>query len=481
MIFHIAKRELYDNMNSLRFALTVLLILTLMIVNAVKHRGDYRAEMSIYRKNVAQSLDHLRSSSENLYDLVEKGPGNFYKQPSPLSFCADGGGAFLPDHVLAAEGHYIVGWENAEGIHVWVNGIWTLKFPDENPNLRDIRPDYTQIDWVLVISVVLSFVAILFTFDSISGERERGTLRLILSNSVPRSQILIGKFLGALLSIGLPFLMGALINLFLLNATNHISLETRDWGQLGVIFLIAMVYTSIFIALGLLISARVNQPEISLTILLLIWAVFVVLTPNTLGSIVSGLEPAQTREEYYIRRGEQWEALRERYEWPSGLPKWEVPPARGTEMWAKYIEADAELEERLREERLKTQMDQVLFARSVARVSPASIVQFAVESLAGTGLSRHLRFLDGVRRYAAQYREFVISTDQADPDSPHLYFVRQGMSEKPVPYSVIPKFDDRIEFRESINAAMMDISLLVLFAVVLFVGAVLAFVRVDIT
>ena len=480
MILHIAKRELYDNMNSLRFALTVLLILTLMIVNAVKHLGDYRAEMSIYRKNIEQSLDHLRSRSENLYDLVEKGPGNFYKQPSPLSFCADGGGAFLPDHVSAVEGRYIVGWENAEGIHVWINGIWTLKYPDENPNLRDIRPDYTQIDWVLVISVVLSFVAILFTFDSISGERERGTLRLILSNSVPRFQILIGKFLGALLSIGLPFLIGVLINLFLLNAASHISLEARDWAQLGVIFLIATVYTSIFVALGLLISARVNQPEISLTILLLIWAFFVVLTPNTLGSIVSGLKPAQTREGFYIRLGEQWESLRERYEWPHGLPKREVPPARGTELWAKYIEADAELGERLREERLKTQINQIQFARSVSRVSPASIVQYAVESLAGTGLPRHLQFLAGVRRYAAQYREFVISADQADPDSPHLYFVRQGMSEKPVPYSVIPKFGDRIVLRESISAAMTDILLLILFAVVLFVGAVLAFVRVDI-
>ena len=481
MILHIAKRELYDNMNSLRFALTVLLILTLMIVNAVKHIGDYRAEMSIFRKNVAQSLDHLRSRSENLYDLVEKGPGNFYKQPSPLSFCADGGEAFLPNHVSAAEGHYIVGWENAEGIHVWVNGIWTLGYPDENPNLRDIRPDYTQIDWVLVISVVLSFVAILFTFDAISGERERGTLRLILSNSVPRSQILIGKFLGVLLSISLPFLMSTLINLFLLNAASHVSLEARDWGQLGVIFLIAMVYTSIFIALGLLISARVNQPEISLTILLLIWVVFVVLTPNTLGSIVSGLKPAQTYEESNIRLGKQWEALRERYEWPSsGLPTREVPPTRGTEMWAKYIAAEAEMEEKWREEHLKTQIDQIQFARSVARVSPASIVQFAVESLAGTGLARHLRFLEGVRRYAAQYREFVISADQADPDSPHLYFVRQGMSEKPVPYSAIPKFEDRIELRESIDAAMTDILLLVLFAVVLFAGAVLAFVRVDI-
>ena len=481
MIFHIAKRELYDNMNSLRFALTVLLILTLMIVNAVKHLGDYRLKMNIYRKNVAQSLDHLRSRSDNLYDLIEQGPGDFYKQPSPLSFCAEGGEAFIPDHVSAAEGRYLIGRENAEGTHVWMSGIWRLEYPDENPNLRDIRPDYTQIDWVMVISVVLSFVAILFTFDAISGERERGTLRLILSNSVPRSQILIGKFIGVFLSISLPFLMGVLINLFLLNAASHISLEARDWGQLGVIFLIATVYTSIFIALGLLISARLNQSEISLIILLLIWAFFVVLTPNTLGSIVSGLKPAQTGEEFYIRFAKQYEVLDMRYEQPYRWPTREVPPTRETEKWAKYIAAEAELEESLRAERLKTQIDQIQFARSVARVSPASIVQYAVESLAGTGLSRHLQFLDGVRRYAAQYREFVISADQSDPDSPHLYFVRQGMSEKPVPFSAVPKFEDRIEFRKSVDAAMTDILLLVLFLVVLFAGAVLAFVRVDVT
>ncbi|MDE0505774.1 MAG: hypothetical protein OXI86_16980, partial [Candidatus Poribacteria bacterium] len=127
MIFHIAKRELYDNMNSLRFALTVLLILTLMIVNAVKHLGDYRLEMNIYRKNVAKSLDHLRSGSENLYDLIEKGPGDFYKQPSPLSFCADGGESFLPDRVSAAEGEYILSWDVAEGNLGGIKGIWRLK------------------------------------------------------------------------------------------------------------------------------------------------------------------------------------------------------------------------------------------------------------------------------------------------------------------------------------------------------------------
>ena len=75
------------------------------------------------------------------------------------------GKPFYPGHVSAAEGRiYSSAGMSLKESMSGINGIWTLKYPDENPNLRDIRPDYTQIDWVLVISVVLSFVAILFTF-----------------------------------------------------------------------------------------------------------------------------------------------------------------------------------------------------------------------------------------------------------------------------------------------------------------------------
>ena len=37
MILHITKRELYDNLNSLRFALTTFLLLALMLTNAIGH------------------------------------------------------------------------------------------------------------------------------------------------------------------------------------------------------------------------------------------------------------------------------------------------------------------------------------------------------------------------------------------------------------------------------------------------------------
>ena len=107
--------------------------------------------------------------------------------------------------------------------------MWRLRYPQSNPNLWNIRPDYTQIDWVFIIALVLSFVAILFTFDAISGERERGTLRLTLSNSVSRGAVLFAKFLGAFLSISIPFLIGALIGLFLFYTSGDVFTRLETW------------------------------------------------------------------------------------------------------------------------------------------------------------------------------------------------------------------------------------------------------------
>ena len=48
MIWHIAKRELYDNLNSLRFALATVLLLALMLTNAVVHlQGTTGADAEI--------------------------------------------------------------------------------------------------------------------------------------------------------------------------------------------------------------------------------------------------------------------------------------------------------------------------------------------------------------------------------------------------------------------------------------------------
>ncbi len=62
-----------------------------------------------------------------------------------------------------------------------------------------------KIDFVFLLQMVLSLIGLLFASDVIAGEKESGTLRAMLSNSLPRDKILIGKIIRRLsCSYGFP-------------------------------------------------------------------------------------------------------------------------------------------------------------------------------------------------------------------------------------------------------------------------------------
>ena len=467
MIWHIAKRELYDNLNSLRFSLATLLLLALMLTNAIVHLREHPERIQEYRTSVTDYWNTLTSRT-NLYVLAQEGPGFLYKKPSPLRFCAEGGEAFLSDRVDASR----FGWSSSSGL----KGFWRLEYPYSAPNLTNVRPDVTKIDWGFIVGYVLSLIALLFTFDSISGERERGTLRLMLANPMPRLAVLIGKFLGALISVFMPFTLAVLINLLVVSASGNVYLAAEAWGRLSIIFLLALLYTGLFIALGLLVSARVQQSAVSLVILLLTWVTFVVFTPNTLASIASRFSSApMTADDYRKRQAQLYDEVR-----AEEIRTDETEPSMRMLATGRFVINDAERHERLNEEHLAQQISQVKLARSVTRISPVSLVQHLLESFAGTGFNRHVQFLENVKRYARQYREFIFDTDKADPDSLHIIGVSEGMSRKPVSPESIPRFEDSLSLGRDFDATAIDLLLLVLVVVVLMSGAYLAFVRVQV-
>jgi hypothetical protein len=89
-------------------------------------------------------------------------------------------------------------------------------------------------DWAFTIGVRVSFVAILFTFDTIAGEKQQGTLRLVLAGVVPRSSVVLGKFAGTLISISLPLIIAILLNLLIINVFGSVQLSAGHWGRIGV-------------------------------------------------------------------------------------------------------------------------------------------------------------------------------------------------------------------------------------------------------
>lgn len=468
-MWHIAKRELYDNLNSLRFALATVLLIGLMLTNAVVHLQEHPKRVQAYRDGVAEYEDRLTAfADESLYRLAQKGPGDLHKKPSSLRFCTEGSETDLP--------------RTTEGLIRWttqtLESFWILRYPPVNTSLGSLRPDATLVDWSFIIGYVLSLIALLFTFDSISGERERGTLRLILANAIPRHTVLIGKFLGALISLSIPFTLAVLMNLLTISTSSNVHLGAEAWGRLGIIFFIALLYTCLFVVLGLLVSARVQRSVVSLVILLLIWVSLVVFMPGTLAAIAGDSASPKATHGFYERSWQLHNALEDQYS-----SRWRE--ARGDlrkrmEVDGAFVTKDAEEQEHLHEERLKQQISQVNQARAITRLSPVTIFQHLLEAFAGTGFERHLQFLENVKVYAREYREFVVDTDKADPESLHIIGVREGMSQKPVSPEAVPKFEDTLNFSKDFNTAAVDLLLLALFFIVLLSGVYLAFVRVEV-
>ena len=160
-MWHITKREIYDNLNSLRFALTTVLLLALMVTNAVKHLREHPKRVQRYQDAVTESLNHLTDrANDSLYTLAQYGPGNFYKKPSPLHFCANGGEFLLPDAVEVDEPPVFM--TDSEGNRL-LEGIWSLSYPDANLHNKDVGPNVSQVDWAFIIGSILSLIALWFT------------------------------------------------------------------------------------------------------------------------------------------------------------------------------------------------------------------------------------------------------------------------------------------------------------------------------
>ena len=489
MIFHIVKRELYDHLSSLRFALTTLLILILMIVNAIVYLGEYKQRMGEYRGQVAWSRNELKSRCTTLYRLALKGPGRLYKKPSPLAFCADGREKVLLGEIRGNTAGRTHRWRSGDTSYEFTE-IWGLIYPPNTdllfiaemiPGERSIMPAYIKIDWGFVTAVLLSFTGILFTFDAISGEQERGTLRLMLANSISRNTVICGKFLSAFFTIAIPVLIGVIVSTSIIYLSEAVQFKGSHWMRLGFIVCVALIYTSIFIFLGLLVSSRVKESSTSLAILLLIWTVWVVLMPNALGSLGNRLQSRPTPKEFMAQVQDSREDLQTRYfARIKEPPRQESPATIATALGAEYVNKDAELRDRLRAGYLFTELRQIQTARSLTRISPAAVVQYAFEGLAGTGLPRHLDFISQTRQYAKQFRQFLIDTDRSDPDSPHTVGIPEGTSQKPVNFDAVPKFEDQHRFGTDFNATIVDLLLLILFLLVLFIGTFLSFLRMEI-
>ena len=483
MLTTLIKREFIEHIQSLRFSLTLILCVGLMVLNAlVLVHTTYQFERDVYRENIAQQHQKLRDhGAAGLRQLLLEGPGVLYKKPSELAFCAGFADNKLPDKIDSETvSIYIMSYIGGMTVDKSFYWPWILSFSTE---LKDapLLSTFITIDWVFIIGVLLSLAAFLFTHDAIIGEKESGTLKLVMANSLPRHTLLLGKFLGAMLVLIAVLILSVALNLLIVLILADLSLDSSHTGRIAVMVAISVVYLIGCTSLGLLISAYSSSRLVSLTTVLFVWVSMVLLWPQM----------GKTIAELFHEEVHELERTKYVYEHGDGSYTWHPIRGHAFDLAMKGNRSDPTIIKRLssalRAERAHHQelentllirrLQQVNLAQNIVRVSPTGAYQYAMEAIAGTGLPRYRHFIDQARSYAQYFEETLLDIDQSDLHSLHIPFVKNGLSTQKVEMEQIPLFVEDLSAATLANSAFVDLVALGFFAAFTYLAAYLVWLR----
>lgn len=134
---------------------------------------------------------------------------------------------------------------------------------------------------------LIPLIALLLCYDSFVGEKEAGTLLLLLAYPLSKSQLLLGKFIGQGSIIALATLLGFGSSALLLSFYG-------DWQDVVAAFAWFIVSATLlgwsFAALGYVVSLNVSEKSKAAGIALVLWFVFVLVFDMALLAVLVGVE-----------------------------------------------------------------------------------------------------------------------------------------------------------------------------------------------
>jgi len=359
MLWTIARKEIVSNLLSYKFFIVILLTALLIFTSFFIMYRDYKARLADYQL--------IKPTAEQPIAVIP---------PNPLSIFAKG-------------------LEEAMTRSFEISRIEIrVRAGQQSGNV--IFSFFPSPDFLYVVRVVLSLVALLFGFDQVSKEKEGGTLRLMLSNSISRAKVLLGKWLGNYLSLAVPFLLVTALGFALLNLDSNIRFSSNDMGRITLIIAFALIYMALFLSLGIFISTLTRRSAASIVILLFLWALLVFVIPNLGTLLARQLVDVPSVTALSEKRDQVW--TREVLLGEIERQKAQTDSTRTVDWRARYREINRENDQLEADYRNKFNR-LVGLSKNINRISPAAGFVYAVTEIAGTGVGEERRLKEEIIRH----------------------------------------------------------------------------------
>ncbi len=483
MLGQLIKKEILEHLMSLRFAITCVLCLMVILCSLFVRGRDYTQASDDYYESVAMERTRI-DTIEEPWSLPWAGL-SVYRKPNPLKI-------------------FVRGVDEANGGSVKINAHEPLQ-----PIMQRLQNPsgylFPSMDIVSFVGLVMSLMAIVFGYDAICGEKYRGTLRLMLSYSVPRHHILLGKWIGGYLTLIIPFLITMIAGAIIVLGQRDVSLDDRQRIQLMAIVGFSLLYIAVMFSLAICVSSLTKRPSTSAMILLSIWVVLVLAIPNLSPYLAEVLKPGPNAQEIDSARREASEEAWDRLvtqkmkaydkehgfgeKWWESVPWGEWPGMKPAFLrWIYQAQCNKQgcLERQNAYKKIDQHYglqtkEQIALSKYIGRISPFSCFALAVSELADAGAMENERYMKQLRKYQESFSEYVFDecitmehkymANKAKEPGP-WYKVRN----KPVPvFYYVPAAG-----KEYVRAGALDGGILAGVLILLFMITYAKFLRYDV-
>jgi ABC-2 type transport system permease protein len=479
MLKTIIKKEVLETIFSYRFPLFAAICLLLIPLGMTVNRASYAKRVRDYSEQVR--LADEAASAITIQDVMAgtvaiKG----FRPPAPLSVFTQGFEGTLPRYYEFTQ-----------------DGFKPGESASDDESILSVQG---RVDFIFLVQMVITLIALLFAADMISGEKESGTLRAMLANRLPRDTLLAGKIGGGYVALWVPFLLAFLLGAFALTLAAFPLFGPGLASRVLIIFLATSLFILIYFTIGIAVSTSAAKARTSIVAVLIIWAAFQLIIPK-LGDMVARLvHPVRSETEVSLEKSllvrsldmETAKELGRQYDLIFGTaPKGAADDVNSPERkkWDP-IRDDIQLRARERKGQQLAAIDetymqerrrQLNLAVDLSVISPSAAFARLLADICGTGELERAKYIEAVRAHQRALDNELFSKVKRTLMMHEGGRISMGFSATPVDASKLPKFAiTPATIAETFKANVRSLLSLLFWLIAPFAYAYVRFIKYDV-
>ena len=476
MLMTLIQKEIMHHILSVRFVALLLMCLLLVPLTLSINYRRYSQNLVDYQESIKREQTEAKDNPPNASDPNTE-VSKFFLKPTPLSVFASGLEDALPTYLGMTR----------NGVRQGSAGV----------SQASIAYVLGNLDFLFIVGTVFSLLALLFTFDAVAGEREAGTLRINLSNALPRDVFLWSKLIGGYIVFVVPFLVSFLLGLLLITWQGFPLGEFKIAGPVLGLTLISLLYIAVFFAIGVVISTYLDNAKTALIVAFTFWVFAVLIAPRGAFVVAKLVSPTRTEQAVYMEKT----ALRNNLTKDRDEKIWKKMTETFSDSEGVHIDAGDERINKLRKpineefrlafqnqagkidrdyQREKARQEQV--GETLSRIAPTASLSYIAINLTQTGKLKRDGYFQTGERYYSQLDDTYFSevSDDAMAQVMQIMTRLNDASESETDKIPPPPTLTEPSLSDTLRRSAVDVCLLGFFAIAFTAIAFLKFFRSDI-